>query len=84
MDQFQKAVAEAYAGGEFNCDEVLDLVKNSPEDIGDGLFIFLMSEISEDEDCDSFEDAVKRLETIIRQVEGVKKAVELKEIEEEA
>lgn len=65
-DRFQKVTMESYEGGEFNGDI-------SIEDCGDGLFKFLVSEISESEGCDSFDEARRRLSTIQRQIEEVKR-----------
>ncbi|MCK5605073.1 hypothetical protein KAR91_24500 [Candidatus Pacearchaeota archaeon] len=75
FDMFQKAVAESYVGGEFNNDEVLD----NMDDCGDGLFKFLMTELSEEEGCDSYDEAVRRLSTIQRQIEEVKRHMMAKE-----
>ena len=71
-DKFQKAVAESYEGGEFNHDIL-------PEEVGDGLFQFLMTEISDSEGCDYYEEAVRRLSTIQRQIEEVKRHMMTKE-----
>ena len=84
MDKFQKVVAESYEGGEFNCDEVLNTLRDSSEDIGDSLFEFLMDEISEGEGVDSYKEAVRRLNTIVKQVEEVKIAMEDKLTEEKS
>lgn len=65
MDEFQKIVAESYEGGEFNSDQ-------NPEDAGDGLFKFLITELSESEGCDSVEEALRRLSVIGRQIHEVK------------
>ena len=66
LDIYQKVVAESYEGGEFRSDIHI-------ESCGDGLFKFLMTEISESEGCDSLEEAQRRLTTIQRQVEEVKR-----------
>lgn len=74
LDENQKIVAENYCGGEFSyADEVKDPLGR---DYGDGLFRFLLVELSHAEDCDSKEEALKRLSNIINQIEEVKAAFE--------
>ncbi|MCK5236223.1 MAG: hypothetical protein KAR06_04480 [Deltaproteobacteria bacterium] len=75
LDKYQKIVAESYEGGEFNHDEVM-------EDVGDGLFKFLITEISDEEMCMSYSEAVNRLSTIIQQVKEVRAAMEIAESKE--
>ena len=73
FDQYQKIVAESYDGGFHAC--------HTPGDVdscGDTLLTFLMRELSEHEDCDSFECAVNRLDSAIRQLTEVRSAFNAK------
>lgn len=73
FDQYQNIVAESYNGGDHAC-----LAPSDAKGCGDGLLTFLMAEISEREDCDSFECAVKRLDGAIRQLTEVRDTFEAK------
>jgi len=64
MDEYQRIVAEAYEGGEFVSKDLT----------GDGLFDFLIREVSEKEGVDSIGEAMRRLDTVIKQVEEVRRA----------
>ena len=71
MNEFQRVIAESYEGGELNHGDVLgDL-----DTCGDGLFKFLMIEMSDSEDCDGFITAIGRLTTIAGQINEVKEAM---------
>ena len=78
-DKFQRIVADNYEGG-----ELAHILKAKSEadymvglaNCGDGLFKFLVTELSEAEDCDSYETALKRLDTTIRQIREVETAFE--------
>ena len=78
FDQYQKVVLESYNGGEHGVVELFDV-----PNCGDGLLRFLLVELSEQEDCDSFDCAINRLETGIRQLTGVKLAFEAKTLSED-
>lgn len=60
----QRFVLDNYEDGEFAHCETMEDVENA----GDGLLTFLMSELSEGENCLSVKDAFNRLSTIARQV----------------
>lgn len=70
LDKFQRIVALAYEGGEYSWMKREEQVRQS----GDGLFIFLISEIAQHQDCDSVEEAIRRLDTITREVQEVRYA----------
>ena len=70
LDRFQRIVADSYEDGEFS--HVNSLTGAS--EMGDGLFRFLLAEISESEDCDSQEEAMRRLHNARRQIEEVMQA----------
>ncbi len=71
FDPYQQIVASTYNAG--------DHCAHTPADIhkcGDTLLTFLLIELSEQEDCDSFDCAVNRLDTAIRQLTEVRNAFE--------
>lgn len=73
FDQYQQVVVESYNGG--------DHCAHSPAEIhdcGDTLLTFLLVELSGREDCDSFDCAVNRLDSAIRQLIEVRSAFEAK------
>lgn len=75
FDQYQQVVRAAYNDGEHAVQS-----KEDVPDCGDGLLKFLLVEISEAEDCDSYACAIKRLESAIRQLTslaGVFKSISL-------
>lgn len=65
LNKFQRAAAKVYGGGDFSHVQNLDETK----DVGDGLFSFLMSEIS-DKDID-IETVLNRLGRAIADIEDV-------------
>lgn len=75
FDDIQQVVVESYANGEF-----MGLQPAEVDDCGDGLLRFLLIELSKGEDCDSFETAIDRLETAIRQLRELSCAFERKHL----
>lgn len=73
FDEYQQIVLASYEGGEFTSDSPSDI-----DDCGDSLLKFLLCELSASEGCDSYACAVNRLDTVIRQLEEVRRAFELK------
>ncbi|WP_313806622.1 hypothetical protein [Sphingobium sp.] len=67
LNQFQRICAQTYDGGDFAHVEDLD----EAGACGDTLFAFLMIELSSSEDCDSRDEAVRRLEVAVDNVEAV-------------
>lgn len=57
MNRAQQIVAETYCGGELNRPDVLETL----DECGDGLFKFLMIELSDKEDCAGIDDAYNRV-----------------------
>lgn len=70
LDKNQRIVADNYEGGEFSH---VQGVADAGRKLGDGLFNFLLIELSNAEDCDSIDTALHRLETIEREIAEVKK-----------
>lgn len=73
FDEYQQTVLASYEGGEFISDSPSDI-----NDCGDSFLKFLLCELSASEGCDSYSCAVNRLDTVIRQLEEVRSAFELK------
>lgn len=63
FDQFQQIVLEHYDQGEHCVHSRADIPQ-----CGDTLLQFLLSELSEQEDCDSMDTAINRLDSAIRQL----------------
>lgn len=61
MNAWQRAVCKTYGGGDFR--EFADDPdwRRNLRDCGDTLFAFLMIELADQEDCDSADDAIRRL-----------------------
>ncbi len=62
MNAWQKAVAKLYCHGDFAHFATDPKWRVNLDDCGDSLFRFLMIELSTEEDCDSAEEAINRLE----------------------
>ena len=67
MNRAQQIVAETYCGGELNRPDVMETLDNC----GDGLFRFLMVELSDEEDCTDTDDAYNRVANAINQLEDL-------------
>lgn len=72
LNSFQQICAKNYGGGDFAH------VESSTEthEMGDMLFAFLMIELSAAEGCDGSEEAVRRLEMAVSDVQGVIDAID--------
>lgn len=64
LNEYQKIIAAGYEGGEFDYVASLEEAMR----VGDGLFSFLMAELSDAEGCDCLDTAICRLEAIEREV----------------
>lgn len=62
MNRWQKAVCETYGHGDYRHYRNNPRWKSAVEDCGDTLFRFLMTELSDSEDCEDAETALQRLE----------------------
>lgn len=72
LNQFQRICAAVYAEGDFAHVQDLDGVRET----GDALFTFLMVELGSGEDCDTQEEALRRLKMAIGDIEHVHDAIE--------
>jgi hypothetical protein len=77
LNDWQRAVARTYGDRDYAHFDVDG--KMSDDDLsqcGDTLFIFLMLELSDAEDCDSSEEAIRRVESACRQLDDAIDALE--------
>ncbi len=71
FNEAQKICASTYASGDFSyASELKDC-----ENVGDGLFTFLMTELSSKEDCTDLDVATQRLETVVADIQKIAAAV---------
>lgn len=68
MNQFQLAAIAAYPDGE--------LLAQPPLGLGDTLFTFVVTELSDKEDCLTLDDAIRRMETAVSDLNRVLEALE--------
>ena len=74
---WSKTAAQIYCGGDFShFATTTEIDRGDLAACGDGLFRFLMTELSAEEDCDSREEAVRRLESARRNLDEVIVAIE--------
>jgi len=71
MNTAQRIAMTAYCDGEFSSPDVMETL----DECGDGLFKFLMVELSDKEDCTGLEDAYKRVALSIEQLQEVLNAL---------
>ncbi|MGN7931782.1 hypothetical protein [Sphingopyxis sp. 22461] len=74
LNPFQQLCAQSYGGGDFAHVESVPQARET----GDTLFAFLMIELSESEGCKTREEAVRRLEMAISDIQCVIAAVDRK------
>lgn len=72
LNPYQRACADAYGSGDFAHVESLDDAREA----GDTLFTFLMIELSSSEGCDDRDEAVRRLDMAVADIQGVAEAVQ--------
>ena len=74
MNEAQRLLLQHYENGEYA--EYPEAEIRSHESVGDGLLRFLFIELSEREDCDSLEEAMSRMNTVLKQVGEVHAAIQ--------
>lgn len=67
LNQFQRACADAYAQGDFAHVETIPQAR----EMDDTLFTFLMIELGSSEGCDTQEEALRRLEMAVTNIQDV-------------
>ena len=75
MNRFQTSVTSAYAGGAYAYLANSETWRKDIDDLGDGLFRYLILELSTQENCETWTEAIKRAETAIRELEQVSAAL---------
>lgn len=77
LNDWQRAVARTYGDGDYGYFEADGKISDDDlEQCGDTLFIFLMRELSDAEDCDSSEEAIRRMESARRQLDDAIETLE--------
>jgi len=70
LNDWQKAVARTYSDGDYaDFAETGEIGDSELDQCGDTLFEFLMLEPSDAEDCDSLEEALRRVESAWRRLD---------------
>lgn len=72
INQFQRAALEAYAGGAFSYLETYEY----RQEHGDSLLTFILAELSDKEDCEDLETALRRIESGISDLQDVLEALQ--------
>lgn len=77
LNSWQRAIARMYDGGDYAylCDQA-EVTREELAGCGDTLFEFLMIELADQEDCDSQEEAVRRMERARDQLDAAIAALE--------
>lgn len=77
LNDCQRAVARTYGDRDYAHFDVDGAISDDDLDqCGDTLFVFLMLELSDAEDCDSSEEAIRRMESARRQLDDAIDALE--------
>lgn len=78
FNEWQRAVARNYGDGDYAQFAVGGAISDADlNQCGDTLFVFLMLELSDAEDCDSTEEAIRRIESARRQLDAAIGALEI-------
>ena len=78
LNEWQRAVDRNYGDGDYAQFAVGGAISDADLDqCGDTLFVFLMLELSDAEDCDSTEEAIRRIENARRQLDAAIGALEI-------
>lgn len=72
LNPFQRACADVYGGGDFAHVQDVEQVR----DAGDTLFTFLMIELASTEGCDSADEAVRRLDMAVADMQATADAIQ--------
>lgn len=77
LNKWQKAVARTYGDGDYAYfAEAGEISDSELDQCGDTLFAFLMLELSDAEDCDTLEEAIRRVESARRQLDEALRVLE--------
>lgn len=72
LSRYQRIAADAYDDGAHSHVTSIE----DAREVGDTLFVFLMAELAESEDCEDLDTAIRRVETAINQLTEVRAALE--------
>lgn len=72
LNLFQRACAGVYGGGDFAHVQNVEEAREA----GDTLFSFLMIELASSEGCDSAEEALRRLDMAVADIQAVAEAIQ--------
>ncbi len=72
LNPFQRACADAYGGGDFAHIQNIEEAREA----GDTLFAFLIIELASSEGCYSADEAVRRLDMAIADIQAVAEAIQ--------
>jgi hypothetical protein len=75
MNRFQVCAACAYAEGAYGLLASSENWRKDVDELGDGLFRYLIVELSTGEDCETWAEAIDRVETAIHELEQVSAAL---------
>ena len=77
LNDWQRAVARTYGDRDYGRFDIDGAISDDDLDqCGDTLFAFLMLELSDAEDCDSSEEAIRRVESARRQLDDAIETLE--------
>lgn len=71
LNLFQRACADVYGSGDFAHVQTIEEAREA----GDTLFTFLIIELASSEGCNNAEEAVRRLDMAVADIQGVAEAV---------
>ena len=73
LNRAQIICKASYCAGEFDSHEIAST--EDAQEIGDGLFSFLMRELADSEDCSGLDEACNRMRRIVAEVQDVYSAL---------
>jgi hypothetical protein len=82
MNRFQVQATTAYADGAYAPLANSETWLSDVEDLGDGLFKYLIVELSTRENCETWTDAIERIDRAIQELERVSTALRLAYLDE--
>lgn len=82
MNRFQIQATAAYADGAYAPLANSETWQRDVDELGDGLFRYLMLELSTKEDCETWTEAIERVEHAINELERVSAALRAAYLEE--
>jgi coenzyme F420-reducing hydrogenase delta subunit len=75
MNRFQVSVTCAYAEGAYASLANNETWRKDIDELGDGLFRYLILELSTEEECETWAEAINRVETAIHELEQASAAL---------